>query len=145
MQWRARFAEHGRLLGRHQVAAAAATAVDFGGMIALVEGFHFDPGVATLLSAAAGAVTNFLLARTWAFRQLHTGTASSQALRYALISAGGALLNATLLHLVLRFVDVPYPLVRAVVAVGVGLTYNYPLHRRVVFRVSARPAEDGTP
>lgn len=125
------------LLGRHQVAAMLASAVDFLTMIALVELGPFSPPVATVGSAMLGGATNLLLSRHWAYRARHEGTFASQASRYALVSFGGALLNGALLAIVLAFVRVPYPAARVVVAVAVSVFYTYPLHTRFVFRVAS--------
>ncbi|MBX3262807.1 MAG: GtrA family protein [Labilithrix sp.] len=135
-----------RLLGRHQIAAALATLVDFSSMVALVELFGASPAYATLLSAAAGGVTNFTLGRTWAFRALHRGSMTSQALRYAVVCAGGALLNASLLGAVLAVANPSYLVTRAVVSILVSLAYTYPMHARFVFRaVEPERGEDGAP
>lgn len=128
----------GRLVARHQIAAGIGTAADFSTMVLLVELAHLTPPVAAVLSALVGGVINFCVSRLWAFRERHGGTVGSQALRYAIVSSGGALLNGALLSMVLRIVEVPYPLARALVAVAIGLAYTYPLHTRFVFRVEAR-------
>jgi putative flippase GtrA len=127
-----------RRLVRHQAAAFAATCVDFTAMIALVELAGVRPGIATFLSAAAGGATNFVITRIWAFRSLHTGSIHGQATRYALASAGGALLNAVLLELALAIVALPYVLLRVVVSFLVGVLYTYPVHSMFVFRLSPR-------
>jgi len=57
-----------RLLGRHQVGAITATAVDFLVMVALVEILRAPPALAAALGAMAGAATNFVLGRRWVFR-----------------------------------------------------------------------------
>ena len=123
------------LLGRHQIAAFAATAFDFGAMIALVEIARLAPPAATMLSAMLGGLVNFTLSRTWAYRERHDGTLRSQASRYAIVSIGGALLNAGLLALALEVMG-GYAGLRVVVAILVSLLYTYPLHTRVVFRVA---------
>jgi len=127
-----------KLVLRHQIAAAIGTGADFATMIALVELLRFAPPVATVVSALAGGLVNFVVSRAWAFRQRHEGTLRSQAMRYALASGGGAFLNAILLSLFLRAVDVPYPLARAAIAIAVSLLYTYPVHTRLVFRVGQR-------
>lgn len=124
------------LLVRHQIAAAIGTAADFGAMIALVELVKLAPPVATVVSALVGGVVNFLVSRAWAFKDQHSGSTASQGMRYALASAGGALLNAALLAAFLRLTSaIPYPFARAAVAVAVSLLYTYPVHTRLVFRV----------
>jgi putative flippase GtrA len=127
-----------RLVLRHQAAAAVGTAADFATMIALVELLRLAPPVATMASAMVGGVVNFTVSRTWAFRERHDGSVRSQAMRYALASAGGAVLNALLLSLVLRAASIPYPLARGAVAIAVSLLYTYPVHTRIVFRVGER-------
>ena len=130
-----------KLLVRHQIAAGIGTAADFGAMIALVELLAFAPPVATVISALTGGIVNFTTSRLWAFRRMQHGTLASQAMRYALSSAAGALLNALLLSLVLRmFHDAPYTVARAAVALVVSLAYTYPVHTRLVFRVADRKA-----
>lgn len=131
-----------RLLGRHQIAAFVATAVDFTTMIALVELTPLSPPSATMISASVGGIVNFVVARLWAFHARHDGTLRSQALRYGLVSLGGALVNANALGLVLHAIDVPYPLARIAVSIAVSVLYTYPLHTRFVFRVDGRNLRD---
>lgn len=128
-----------RLLIRHQAAALFATVVDFTSMIALVELLHVRPAYATFVSATLGGVANFSASRTWAYRSIHAGSLHSQAWRYALVSLGGALLNAVFVGVILHFVRAPYVAVRAVVAVFVSVCYNYWMHARFVFRLKPAP------
>lgn len=124
-----------RLFGKHQVAALAATAVDFGTMVLLVELAHVAPPLATVGGAFCGGVTNFAIGRTWAFRDVYTGSLPGQAARYAAVSIGGALLNGALVALVLGALPaVPYVAARILVAALVSVAYTFPLHTRVVFR-----------
>jgi putative flippase GtrA len=120
-------------LGRHQIGAFAATAVDFGVMIALVECFHASPVVGTAVGATVGALTNFLLGRAWIFPG-HAGHWSGQALRYAMVSAASAGLNALGEHLVCDVARLQYVLARVLVSVAVSLLWNFPMQRRFVFR-----------
>ncbi len=131
-----------RLLGRHQLAAAFATLVDFAMMVALVELAHVLPPTATLISATAGGVANFVVGRLWAFRDRHRGSMLSQGARYALVCVGGAFVNASLLGALLGLVSWPYVIARAVVSLFVSLAYTYPMHTRFVFR-AVQYADDG--
>ncbi len=128
-----------RLLGRHQTAAVTATAVDFTTMIALVELVRVPPAIATVLGAVVGGLTNFLVTRRWAFHARHTGTVSSQALRYAVVSSGGALLNGALVQLAIVVTPLSYVVARTIGSALVSVFYTYPLHARVVFRVREVP------
>ena len=120
------------LLGRHQVAAFAATVVDFTAMIAFVELVGLAPPLATIFSAILGGISNFTLSRGWAYRDRHEGAMPGQAFRYAVVSLGGALLNGALVAL---FFFVPYVVARVGASLLVSVLYTYPLHTRFVFRV----------
>lgn len=122
-----------RTLGRHQLGAAAATAVDFGSMIAFVDRLGLTPVAATALGASLGAITNFVLGRAWIFRR-HEGHWAGQAVRYALVSATSAGLNAFGEHLLHDLARVQYVLARIVVSVTVSLLWNFPMQHRFVFR-----------
>lgn len=122
-----------RTLLRHQLGAVAATVVDFASMIALVERGHLSPVTATAVGASLGAITNFVLGRVWIFRR-HSGHWAGQALRYGLVSAASAGLNAAGEHLVHDDARVQYVLARVFVSVGVSLLWNFPMQRRFVFR-----------
>ena len=121
-----------RLLGRHQVGAITATAVDFLVMVALVEILRAPPALAAALGAMAGAATNFVLGRRWVFR-VRSAAVLAQAGRYAAVSAAGAGWNALGEYLLHDAGHVGYVLARALVAIAVGLAWNFPLQRRFVY------------
>jgi putative flippase GtrA len=122
-----------RTLGRHQLGAAIATAVDFASMIFLVERAGASPVAATAVGASLGAVTNFTLGRRWIFRR-HTGHWAGQAVRYASVSASSAGLNALGEYLVHDVARLQYVLARVLVSIAIGLLWNFPMHRWFVFR-----------
>jgi putative flippase GtrA len=122
-------------LVRHPVSSVAATAVDFGIMIALVSGAGLPPSAGTASGAACGAAVNFALGRWWVFRARRVG-AAGQASRYALVSFGSLVLNALGVHLLAEMGHVPYVAARVVVAVAVSFAWNFVLHRFFVFGVS---------
>lgn len=121
------------LFSRHQVAAVLATIVDFGVMALLVEVVGLRPFLATLGGATAGAFTNFQLGRHWIFAAREEG-AAPQALRYALVSGASAGLNALGEYAMHDVLGVDYLPARAVIAVSVSVLWNFPMHRRFVFR-----------
>jgi putative flippase GtrA len=122
-----------RTLARHQIGAVVATGVDFGVMVALVESLEVSPVAATAVGATVGAVTNFALGRTWIFGST-SGEVPGQIGRYALASAASAALNALGEHIVHDLANVRYVLARALVALAVGVLWNFPMHRHFVFR-----------
>jgi putative flippase GtrA len=102
-------------------------------MIVLVERVGVSAVTGTVVGASLGAVTNFLLGRGWIFRR-HTGRWSGQAVRYALVSAASAGLNAIGEHLGHDVAGLQYVVARVLVSVAVGLLWNFPMQRWFVFR-----------
>lgn len=125
-------------LGRHQVGALVATCVDFAMMTLLVEAGLASPVPATLAGASVGAVTNFMLGRLWVF-DARTGPAAPQAVRYGVVAAASAGLNALGELLMHERLGVHYVAARVVVAIAVSVAWNFPLQRYFVFR--APPSE----
>jgi putative flippase GtrA len=102
-------------------------------MILAVEALHASAVAGTAIGAGLGALTNFTLSRAWIFRRPQ-GRTGWQAVRYALVSATSAGLNTLGEHLVHDVARVQYVLARLLVAVAVSLLWNFPMHRRFVFR-----------
>ena len=121
------------IIGRHQLGAIVATAVDFSVMILAVERFRVEPALATAMGATLGAATNFALGRIWIFR-LRTGHWAGQAVRYAIVSSASAGWNTVGEYLMHDAALVPYLPARVLVSVAVSLAWNFPLQRRFVFR-----------
>ena len=128
-----------KLLGRHQLASVFSTLVDFGTMILVVEVLGRSAVVGTLAGALCGAVTNFQLGRRWIFDARHENP-GPQALRYALVSAGSAGLNALGEYAAHDRLHIYYLAARALVAVTVSFAWNFPMQRHFVFR---RPPTSG--
>jgi putative flippase GtrA len=122
-----------RMVGRHQVGAITATAIDFLVMIASVELLRAPPALAAAMGALVGAVTNFVLGRRWVFRA-KSGGVLGQAGRYGAVSAASAGWNALGEYVLHDAGHVEYVVARILVSVAVGLLWNFPLHRRFVFR-----------
>jgi putative flippase GtrA len=127
------------LLAKHQVGAFAATALDFGVMVTLVEVGLLSPVRATAVGAATGAIVNFLLGRRWIFEATDAGVLG-QAVRYTLVAVGSLVLNSFGEHVAIE-AGLPYAAGRVLVAAIVGVSWNFPLHRYFVFprRASATP------
>jgi putative flippase GtrA len=125
-----------RVVVRHQLGAAAGTLVDFAVMIATVHA-GLSPTAGTAVGASAGAVTNFALARHWIFPAGVRVRAQRQAIRYAFVSLVSLGLNTLGEHVVHDLLRVEFVLARALVALAVGLAWNFPLHRAWVFAPAA--------
>jgi putative flippase GtrA len=122
-----------RSFQRSQIAAFVATAVDFGGLFFFTEVLRVWYVVSTGLGAFLGAVTNFALNRYWSFEATHVSW-GPQAIRYALVSAGSLGLNMLGVYAFTDGFGWKYGLSKMATAGLVGLFFNFPLHRRFVFR-----------
>jgi putative flippase GtrA len=95
--------------------------------------FFRHPVWATAIGAFFGAVANFLIGRFWSFEATHRRP-HGQALRYALVSAGSLGLNSLGVLGLYSGLGIHYVIAKAATALAVGVLYNFPLHRRFVFR-----------
>jgi putative flippase GtrA len=120
-------------LRRSQIASLTATAVDFGSLIFLVEICHVWYVAATATGAFLGATVNFILGRHWTFRAHHE-SARGQVLRYAAVAAVSLILNSMGVYLLTEFLAIHYAISKIIIAFLVGLLFNFPLHRRFVFK-----------
>jgi putative flippase GtrA len=125
---------------RHNIVSVVATGADFATMIGLVELFRFSPVMGTVVGAAAGGVTSFVLGRHYTYRS-RTDPVSGQALRYSLVSGASLGLNALGEHFILAIFASHYILGRILVATTVNNAWNYPMHRGYVF-VQRKPAKE---
>jgi putative flippase GtrA len=121
------------LLLRHQAGSLTATAVDFGVMVGAVRLLGLGPGTGTAVGAALGGATSFILGRRWVFRAA-AGDAPGQALRYTLVCLASVVLNALGERLLVAVGDLQFVVARVVIASVVGITWNFPMQRRFVFR-----------
>lgn len=120
-------------LGRAQVASLAATVVDFGTLFVATESLHVWYVASTGLGALLGAVTNFLLNRFWSFEASQYAW-GPQAYKYALVSAGSLVLNMVGVYAFTEGVGLKYGVSKVIISLFVGLLFNFPLHRRYVFK-----------
>lgn len=121
------------LLGRHQAGSFASTVVDFAAMTFLVSVVGLPATVGTAAGAAAGAVTNFTLGRTWIFRS-REASRMAQGARYAAVSVASLAFNTLGEYALHDRLGLQYQLARVVVSVVVSLAWNFPLQRHFVFR-----------
>jgi putative flippase GtrA len=119
-------------LSRHPASSLAATAVDFTAMVVVASVVGLPASLGTTVGAALGAAVNFLLGRSWVFRA--TGASfGPQAGRYAFVSLGSLVLNATGVHLLAVQHHLPYVAARVLVSVFVSFAWNFLLQRFFVF------------
>lgn len=125
---------------RSQISSLTATLVDFSILVFLVEICGLWYVTSTALGAFAGAVTNFLMGRHWSFRktvnpdmtvnrELH-----AQIFKYALVSGASLGLNSFGVYVFTEHFGLMYAVSKMIVALLIGIFFNFPLHRSFVFR-----------
>ena len=120
---------------RHHATAIVATTVDYSVMVGAVELCGVGPVLATAIGALAGAITNFTMNRRFTYNAV-TVRASSQAWRYALVSAASLGLNTLGEYLFHSVLGEQYVAARVVTSAIVSNGWNYPLQRYFVFQNS---------
>jgi len=117
---------------RHQAGAIVVTALDFATMSALVQLVHTSAVFGTVVGAALGGVTNFILGRKWIF-SARAEAASHQALRYTFVSGFSLVLNAAGEYVLHDRLGLQFQVARAMIAALVSVAWNFPMHRYFVF------------
>ena len=117
---------------RHQTGAIFVTALDFATMSVLVQALGTSAVVGTIVGAALGGVTNFVLARKWIFAATEA-SAGHQALRYAVVSGASLVWNAGGEYVLHDRLGLQFQLARAIIAALVSVAWNFPMHRLFVF------------
>ncbi len=116
------------------IGGAAATAVDVGALVLLVQRGTAVP-VAAFLSAMFGACVGFTINKYLAFRDRSAITAS-QLVRFGIVAVATALMMAFAMELVAVKMHVPYVIAKVICSALIFLGWTYPAQRRLVFQPS---------
>jgi len=119
-----------------QAAAITGSAVDFAvfsGLVLLVGKAPHQVSMATAVGAFCGGLLNFMIVRKWVFSEGQK-RAHIQAVRYMLVWAGSIFLNSSGMYLVTKFSTLNFAVARVLVSILIGVTYNYSLQKRFVFK-----------
>ena len=119
-----------------QAASIIASAADFLIYAVLVQLTGNTPvmvSLATAEGAITGGILNFIIIRKWVFNEGEKRT-HVQIMRYILVWTGSILLNTSGMYLVTYFTTINYAVSRVLVSILVGVTYNYFLQKRFVFK-----------
>lgn len=118
---------------RSQISSIVATIVDFGTLVFLVEVVKLWYVPAVAIGAFLGAITNFIMGRHWSFMAVD-GVARYQAIKYAVVSGGSLGLNCIGVYCFTDILGLKYVVSKVIIALLVGVFFNFPLHRNYVFR-----------
>lgn len=119
--------------GRAQVSSFLATAVDYGTFFSLTELAGLYYVVSSAIGALLGAITNFSLNRHWSF-EVGEKPMPGQAFRYALVSGISLSLNTFGVYGLTEWGGLKYGYSKVLASLLVGFFFNFPLHRRYVFK-----------
>lgn len=118
---------------RYNIVALTSTAVDFSVLIFFTEVLQFWYLFSAFLGAFVGGVTGFILGRNWVFKKKED-MLSTQAIRYLLVWVSSILLNTIGLYLVVEFIGVQYIISKIIVALVVGVVFNFLMHKNFTFK-----------
>lgn len=118
---------------RAQIVSLTATTTDFFVSIGLYQIFDIYYVTSTILGALSGACTSFTLGRNWAFIN-RQGKISRQALKFILTNGFSLFANTTGVYFFKENFDLSFVASRVIVAVFVGVSFNFLLNRYYVFR-----------
>lgn len=117
-----------------QAASLIATVVDWLVTIVCKELMGVGELASVGLGNITGGITNFLLGRGWVF-EAEDKKINNQAFRYLLVWGGNWCLNVGGFYIVKHFyAGIDYRILKMIVALVVGFSYNYFLQKRYVFR-----------
>lgn len=118
---------------RSQIVSLTATSIDLILSIFLYEVFAIYYVTATSLGSLVGAITSFLLGRNWAFLNKQ-GKIRRQVFRFIIISVFSIFANTTGVFFFKENFELSFFVSRVIVAVLVGVFFNFFMNRYFVFR-----------
>jgi putative flippase GtrA len=117
---------------KSQASSIISTFFDFLTTIVCKEFFYFWVVFASLLGTLVGGVTNFALGRIWVFKRREKKM-PLQVLKYILIWNGNLALSTLGVFIVTHYIGVNYIVAKIMIAVVMGVSYNYLLQKKFVF------------
>jgi putative flippase GtrA len=115
-----------------QTSSIISTLIDFSVTIIFKEFFQFWYLIASIAGTFAGGATNFALGRHWVFdakgKKMHR-----QIIKYIITWLGNLLLTTLGVFIVTHYIGLSYIISKVIVAVFVGVGYNYMLQKKFVF------------
>ncbi|MGX6604161.1 GtrA family protein [Micromonosporaceae bacterium Da 78-11] len=127
-----RSAEAARLV-RYGISGGASAGTHFGVLLALAEGLHVRPVLASTIGFLASILVSYALQHAWVFRS-SAGHAAAGG-RFLTVTAIAFGLNTVILWLGTEVLPGPYPVVQAVALVTIPVV-NYSINSRWTFRAA---------
>jgi len=117
---------------KSQASSIISTFFDFLTTIVCKEFFYFWVVFASLLGTLVGGFTNFALGRVWVFKRREKKM-PLQVLKYILIWNGNLALSTLGVFIVTHYIGLNYIVAKIMIAVVMGVSYNYLLQKKFVF------------
>lgn len=116
-----------------QFASLIASVIDFLTTIILVSLFKFWYLPSSMAGIVTGGICHFSISRHWVFDAAEKER-WVQVTKYVMVWVGNFALNGAGIYLLGHFAGVDYILAKALVAIVVGICYNYVLQKKFVFK-----------
>jgi len=97
--------------------------------------FFVDKLLAGIAGTLFGGILNFIISRHWVFKVKNIAF-SKQGKRYFITWLGNLILNSAGLYLLIKLFNVQYIIAKIIISCTVAITYNYPVQKRYVFKIS---------
>ena len=118
---------------RYGLVSVIALAVDFGGMVLLVELFSIHYLVAATVSFISGLVVNYLLSRAWVFTERKYESRVKEFIIFTGIGIVGLLLNNSIMWLAVEKIGIYY-IFSKIIATILVFFWNFGLRKMLVFK-----------
>jgi len=125
---------------RAQFAAFVGTLIDYSIFFILKDLVGVWYIYANIVGASAGAISNFLLGRYWAFN-VQNEVVSKQASKYFLVSLGSLLLNTSGIYMLTEWLQLDPFVSKIIVGILVAFSFNFLLQKHFVFKKSSTPVK----
>ena len=116
-----------------QAASILGSLADYLTTIILVEIFNCWYLIANFAGNIIGGTAQFFLCRNWAFGG-GNNSMQVQIMKFILVFAGNLLLSAAGVYLFTHYLRVNYLISKTITSVLLGLSYNYFMQKKFVFR-----------
>ena len=118
---------------RYGLVSVIALAVDFGGMVLLVELFSMHYLVAATVSFISGLAVNYLLSRAWVFTERKYESRVKEFIIFTSIGIVGLLLNNSIMWLAVERIGIYY-IFSKIIATILVFFWNFGLRKMLVFK-----------
>ena len=118
---------------RYNASAYTASICDYGMFLFCLMLFDVYYPIATFIGACTGATIAFLLGRNWTFKNKDV-VITKQSVKFLFVVAGSILLNTVGVYLITENLLIDEKISKVIIAVLVGVCYNFPMQRYFVFK-----------